>query len=51
MRPKLGMDSYAGWFCYLMKNDLMFVKRYPTYPDRVYNEVAGLTIRSGTSRT
>lgn len=44
VRPKLGIDSYAGWFCYLMKNDLMFVKRYPTYPDRVYNEVAGLTI-------
>ena len=42
--PKLGMDSYAGWFGYLMKNDLLFVKRFPTYPDRVYNEVAGLTI-------
>ena len=42
--PKLGMDSYAGWFAYLMTNDLMFVKRFPTYPDRVYNEVAGLTI-------
>lgn len=42
--PKLGMDSYAGWFAYLMKNDLMFVKRFPTYPDRVYNEMAGLTI-------
>ena len=27
-----------------MKNDLMFVKRFPTYPDRVYNEVAGLTM-------
>lgn len=43
-KPKLGMDSTVGWFAYLMKNDLMFVKRYPTYPDRVYNEVAGLTI-------
>jgi hypothetical protein len=43
-RPKLGIDSYAGWFCYLLKNDLMLVKRYPTYRDRVYNEVAGLTI-------
>jgi len=43
-RPKLGIDSYAGWFCYLLKNDLMFVKRYPVYPDRVYNEMAGLTI-------
>lgn len=43
-RPKLGLDSYAGWFAYLTTNDLLFVKRYPTYPDRVYNEVAGLTI-------
>jgi hypothetical protein len=43
-QPKLGMDSYAGWFAYLMRNDLMFVKRFPVYPDRVYNEIAGLTI-------
>ena len=43
-QPKLGMDSTVGWFAYLMKNDLMFVKEYPTYPDRVYNEMAGLTI-------
>ncbi|MBP89227.1 MAG: hypothetical protein CMJ64_21345 [Planctomycetaceae bacterium] len=42
--PKLGMDSQAGWFAYLMHNDLCFVKRYRVYPDRVYNEVAGLTI-------
>ena len=42
--PKLGMDSAAGWFCYLTRNDLMFVKRYPVYPDRVYGEMAGLTI-------
>lgn len=42
--PKLGLDSYAGWLAYVAKNDLMFVKRFPTYPDRVYNEVAGLTI-------
>ena len=43
-KPKLGMDSAVGWFAYLMKNDLMFVKRYKTWPDRVYNEVASLTI-------
>lgn len=43
-RPKLGFDSAAGWFCYLTRNDLMFVKRFPVYPDRPYNEVAGLTI-------
>lgn len=42
--PKLGMDSYAGWFAYLMPHDVMFVKQFPTYPDRVYNEVAGLTM-------
>ena len=44
LRPKLGMDSTAGWFAYLMENDLMFVKRYATFPDQVYNEMAGLTI-------
>jgi len=42
--PKLGFDSCAGWFSYLSKNDLMFVKRFPVYTDRVYNEMAGLTI-------
>jgi hypothetical protein len=42
--PKLGFDSMAGWFAYLMPGDVAFVKRYPTFPDRVYNEVAGLTI-------
>lgn len=42
--PKLGFDSHAGWFAYQMPNDLAFVKRFATYPDRVYNEVAGLTI-------
>ena len=43
-QKKLGMDAYAGWFCYLMKNNLMFVKRFSTYPNRVYGEMAGLTI-------
>lgn len=43
-RPKLGFDSYAGEISYLAPNDLLFVKRFETYPDRVYNEAAGLTI-------
>jgi hypothetical protein len=43
-KPKLGFDSYAGWLAYLMPGDLMFVKRFATFPDRVYNEAAGLTI-------
>ena len=42
--PKLGMDAQVGWFAYQMKNDLVFLKKYRTEPDRVYNEVAGLTI-------
>ncbi len=42
--PKLGMDSFAGWFAYQMPNDLLFVKKYRTFPGRPYNEVAGLTI-------
>jgi len=43
-QPKLGMDSYAGWFTYLTRSNLLFIKRFPVYRDRVYNEVAGLTI-------
>jgi hypothetical protein len=43
-KPKLGFDTYAGWLAYLMPNDTVFVKRFRTYPDRVYNEAAGLTV-------
>ena len=42
--PKLGFDSYAGVIAYAAPNNLLFVKRFKTYPDRVYNEAAGLTI-------
>ena len=41
-KPKLGFDSYAGWVGYLMPNNTVFVKRFATHPDRVYNEAAGL---------
>jgi hypothetical protein len=43
-KPKLGFDSYAGWMAYLMPNDIVFIKQFATYPDRVYNEAAGLTL-------
>ena len=43
-KPKLGFDTYAGWLAYVMPNDRVFVKRFPTFPDRVYNEAAGLTL-------
>ncbi|MGI9240254.1 MAG: hypothetical protein ACR2RV_05605 [Verrucomicrobiales bacterium] len=42
--PKLGFDSFAGWFAYQMPNNLAFVKTYETHPDRLYGEIAGLTI-------
>ena len=42
--PKLGIDSHAGWFTYLMDNGLQWVKRYPSFPDRVYGEVAGFPL-------
>jgi hypothetical protein len=43
-KPKLGFDTYAGWLAYAMPDGRLFVKRFPTYPDRVYNEAAGLTV-------
>jgi len=43
-RFDFGLDSHAGWFAYVMPNDMMFVKAYPTYPERVYGEMTGLTI-------
>jgi len=43
-KPKLGFDTYAGWLAYVTPNGRAFVKRFPAYPDRVYNEAAGLTL-------
>lgn len=43
-QPKLGFDSTAGWFAYAMPNDLVWIKRYPTYPDRPYTDAACLTL-------
>jgi hypothetical protein len=43
-KPKLGFDTYAGWLGYVRPDNTLFVKRFPTYPDRVYNEAAGLTL-------
>jgi hypothetical protein len=41
---KFGLDAEAGWFAYLMPNDTVFVKRFPVYPDRVYSEMAAITV-------
>lgn len=42
--PKLGFDSMTGRLAYFAPTDQLFVKQFRTYPDRAYNEVAGLTI-------
>ena len=31
-------DGKSGWMAYLMRNDLLFVEGWPTYPKRPYNE-------------
>jgi hypothetical protein len=42
--PKLGFDSNAGWFAYVMPHGQAFVKRYPSPRGAVYPEIAGLTL-------
>ena len=42
--PKLGFDSNAGWFAYVMPHDQAFVKRFPSPKDGVYPEIADLTL-------
>ncbi len=44
LNPKLGFDSHVGWLAYVSQQNLLFVKKFATFPDRAYNEVAGLTI-------
>ncbi len=41
---KLGIDARAGWLAYLAPNDLMFVKRFPVYLNRVYTELAAYNL-------
>ncbi len=42
--PKYGLDSSAGWFAYITRSDLLFVKKFPVHPERMYGEMASLTI-------
>ncbi len=42
--PKLCIDSYAGWFAYLTTTDRLFVKRFPVYPGRMYNDIVAETV-------
>jgi hypothetical protein len=44
--PKLGFDSNAGWFAYVMPHGQAFVKRYASPRTAVYPEVAGFIPKS-----
>jgi len=43
-QKKFGIDSYAGWLGYISPGNLLFVKKFPVYPERVYGEVAAYNI-------
>ncbi len=42
--PKLCFDTAAGWMAYLQPSGLLFVKRYPVYPERAYAELGPFTL-------
>ena len=37
---KFAMDLSEGWLAYLSRDSLLFVKKFPVYPGRVYGEIA-----------
>lgn len=39
--PKMGFDSTAGWCAYAMPNDLLMVRRFPVFPERMYGDLSG----------
>jgi len=43
-QPQLALDSYDGWMAYMTRNNLLFVKKFPMYPDRVYSDMAATTV-------
>jgi hypothetical protein len=42
--PKLCMDSHAGWLAYLAESDVLFVKRFATFPGRMYGDIVAPTV-------
>jgi hypothetical protein len=39
-RPKFALDVSEGWIAYVTQDDLLFLKTFAVYPDRVYGEMA-----------
>lgn len=42
--PKLCFDTTGGWLAWLMPSGTLFVKRWPVFPDRVYNDLSAFTL-------
>ncbi len=42
-RPKFEMDPMDGWMAYAAPNNLLFIKTFPVYPDKVYGEMTAAT--------
>jgi len=43
-QPQIALDSYDGWLAYITRSNLLFVKKFPLYPDRVYSDMAATTV-------
>ena len=43
-QPQLALDPYDGWLAYITRSNLLFVKKFPMYPDRVYSDMAATTV-------
>ncbi|MCC4211260.1 hypothetical protein [Leeuwenhoekiella parthenopeia] len=37
--PKFAIESDAGWIAYIHQNDLLFIKTFPVYPDKLYGDM------------
>lgn len=42
--PEKATDVSSAWLGYLMRNDMLFVKRFPIYPTRNYGEVCAASL-------
>jgi hypothetical protein len=42
--PQYDLDTYAGWFAYITRTNLLFVKKFPMYPERLYGEINCSTV-------
>ena len=43
-RAKFAIDACEGWIAYIAKNDLLFTKKFPIYPKRIYGEMAANSV-------